>query len=174
MPVFHPPTADEHAPYYSTYTQLVPEGDVLDLLAAQLDELPTLLARAAGRGAHRYAPGKWSITEVLGHMADSERVFAYRALAFARGAADPIPGMEQDEWMADAGFAARSLDDVGAELAAVRRATLALYRTFDATAAARRGTASGSSFTVNALVHVTAGHWAHHRRVLDERYGLAG
>jgi len=174
MPRFHPPAADEHAPYYSTYTDLVPDGDVLTTLAAQLDGLDDLLHRAAGRGDHRYAEGKWSVTEVLGHLADAERVFAYRALAFARGAADPIPGMEQDEWMAAAGFADRALKDVGGELRAVRQASLALFRSFDDAAVHRRGVASGLEFTVNALVYVTAGHWLHHQRILDQRYGLAG
>lgn len=172
MPRYRPPAAGEHAPYYATYTDLVRDEEVLDVLAAQPADLDRLLAGAAGRGDHRYAPGKWSVKEVLGHVADAERVFAYRALAIARLAPGDVPGMEQDEWMAAADFASRTLDDLGAELHAVRAASLALFRGLGDDALARRGLASGVEFTVNAIAWIVAGHWRHHWKILEERYGL--
>ena len=172
MPDFQPPAEGEHAPYYSTYTDLVRDDDVLAVLAAQPGDLDHLLETAAGRGDHRYAEGKWSVKEVLGHVADAERVFVYRALAFARGGEGEIPGMEQDDWLAAGGFGARSLDDVAAELRAIRASSLAFFRSLPEAALERRGVASGVEFSVNAIAWIVAGHWRHHWRILRERYGV--
>lgn len=173
MPTYHPPAPGEHAPYYATYTDLVRDADdVLQLLASQPAELDRLLVTAAGKGEHRYAPGKWSVREVLGHVADAERVFVYRALAFARNAEGEIPGMEQDDWLAAAGFATRTLEDLAAELRTIRAATLSLFRALPDQALERRGVASGVEFTVNAIPWIVAGHWRHHWGILRERYGV--
>ena len=167
------PQPDEFAAYYQKYVQRVPDGDVVELLARQIEDTAALLAAVKEPDAgFRYAPGKWSIREVVGHLADSERVFAYRALRFARGDEMALASFEQDAWMPVAGFDHRSLADLIAEYRDVRRSTLALVRSLDAAAFARAGTASGNRVTVCALVYIIAGHERHHVAILRERYGL--
>ncbi|MBI5852159.1 MAG: DinB family protein [Planctomycetes bacterium] len=167
------PERSEYATYYGGYVDLVPEGDVLAQLrclgVATLDLLESL---DDVRAAHRYAPGKWSIKQLLGHVIDGERVFAHRALAIARQDPADQPSMEQDDWMAAVDFDRRSWASLVAEYRAVRAATLALFESFDAETSLRRGRASGNPFTVRALVYVVAGHELHHLRVLRERYGV--
>ena len=169
------PEAGEYAPYYQTYIDRVAAGDVIALLARQIDDTAALLATVkevdAGR---RYAPGKWSIREVVGHVSDAERVFAYRALRFARGDEAPLQQFDENLYVTGGGFDRRTLADLVAELRVVRQATLALARSLDAAAAARWGTASGHRVTVRALLHIIAGHEAHHVRILKERYGVGG
>lgn len=165
------PQPGDHDPYYDRYVSLVPEGDVLALLRDQLEETRSLLVGLTDeQAAHRYAPGKWSVKEVAGHVTDTERVFAYRALRAARGDATPLPGFEQDDFVAHGGFDGRSLGSLFEELAAVRSASLALFQSFDAEALARRGTASGAGFAVRAIPFILAGHERHHLRILRERY----
>lgn len=171
MPAIPRPSADEFAPYYGRYINAVPDGDVLALLERQIGETLALLRTIPeARGSHRYAPGKWSIKEVLGHMADTERVFAYRALRFARGDRTPLPGFEQNDWVPFSNADARPLGELAEELRLVRGATVALFRGLDDAALARRGTASGVEFTTRALAWIIAGHERHHLRVLGERY----
>jgi uncharacterized damage-inducible protein DinB len=167
------PDPSEYAPYYGRYIGLVPEGDVCALLRRQsVVTLGLLETLDDARAAFRYAPGKWSIKQVLGHVCDGERVFAHRALAIARRDPADQPSMEQDDWMAAAAFDARSWAGLCAEYRAVRNATLALFESFDAEVALRRGKASGNPFTVRSLVHAVAGHELHHLAVLRERYGI--
>lgn len=171
MPTISRPASDEYAPYYHRYISLVPDGDLLDLLARQGREMMTLLrALPEARGAHRYAEGKWSIREVVGHMADTERVMGYRALSIARGDRTPLPGFEQDDWVRLGGADARAMKDLVDELELVRAATLALLRGLDAEAIARRGTANGVEVTTRALAWIISGHERHHLAVLRERY----
>jgi len=165
------PRPDEYVPYFGTYISKVPEGDVLELLGAQGAETQRLLRGLTPTQAmHRYAPGKWSIKEVVGHVADAERVFSYRALRFARGDDTPLTSFDENKWMPFCGFDARSLSDLADELESVRRATLSLFRTFDATALERRGVASGNGVSVRALAYIIAGHERHHVGILRERY----
>jgi len=168
------PEAGEYASYYGRYVSEVPEGDVVETLERQLGETLALLGAldeaAAGRG---YEPGKWSVKELVGHLSDAERVFAYRALRFARGDRTPVPGFEQDDYVSAGNFNARTLSDVAEEFAEVRRATLRLLRSLDAEAWLRRGVASDNEVSVRALAYIIAGHEAHHVRILRERY-LAG
>jgi DinB superfamily len=165
------PAADEYPPYFGRYIQLVPDGDLRGLLAAQIDETLALLRGIPeGRGAHRYASGKWSIKEVIGHVSDTERIMSYRALRIGRGDATPLPGFEQNDYVPPARFDERTLEDLGHELAAVRQATLHLFGHFDAGALVRRGTASGGPFTPRALGYVIAGHERHHVAILKSRY----
>ena len=169
------PEAGEYAPYYQTYIDRVPAGDVIALLARQMDDTAALLATVKETDAgHRYAPGKWSIREVVGHISDAERVFAYRALRFARGDEAPLQKFDENLYVTGGGFDRRTLADLVAELRAVRQATLALVRGLDAAAVGRWGTASGHRVTVRALLHIIAGHEAHHVRILKERYGVGG
>lgn len=165
------PGATEYAPFLETYVSKVPDGDLLQLLEQQRRDTQQLLAGLSDvKALHRYAPGKWSIKQVVGHIADSERVFCHRALRFARGDVAPLPGFDENAWMPAARFDARPLGDLAAELDAVRRATLALLRTFDADALARRGTANNKEISVRALAYVIAGHERHHVGILRERY----
>lgn len=165
------PDTSEYAPYYSGYVAHVPEGNVLELLAAQITDTAALL-RSAGEAlaGHRYAPGKWSIREVVGHVCDTERIMAYRALRIARADPTPLPGFEQDDYVAAARFEARTLSDLVAELESVRAATLSLLRGLDDAALRRRGVASGCDVSARALVFIIAGHERHHMSVLRSRY----
>ena len=167
------PQAGEFAPYYQKYVDRVPAGDVIALLARQIEATAALLAKVKEQDAgFRYAPDKWSIREVVGHVADAERVFAYRALRFARGDEGALLSFDENAFVAGGGFERRTLGDLVAELRTVRQATLALLRGLDAEALARWGTASGQRVTVRALAHIIAGHEAHHVAILKERYGL--
>lgn len=167
------PAAGDYAPFYQPYLDALGAGDLVEILESQLSASAMLLENVpAGKEDFRYAAGKWSVKEVVGHLADSERVFGYRALRFARADATDLPGFDENAWMPAAFFNARSLADIAGEFAAVRRASLALFRSFDDTAAARRGTANNRGVTVHALVAIVAGHERHHLRILKERYGV--
>jgi len=174
LPAMHRPSPDEYAPQYAGYVGLVPEEDVLAVLERQLAEVPAALAPfGEERAGFRYAPGKWSVREVVGHVADSERVFSYRALRFARGDATPLAGFDQDPYVAHSGAEACRLADLAAGWEHLRRANLALFRQFEPAAWSRAGEASDARVTVRALVWITAGHLRHHLRVLGERYAAA-
>jgi uncharacterized damage-inducible protein DinB len=165
------PGTDEYAPYYGTYIGKVPDGDLRSILSSQLAETLALIQSIPeSRGGHRYAPDKWSIKEVLGHLADSERIFSYRARRIARGDATPLPGFEQDDYVPAGGFDGRTLGDLADELAAVRQATIHLFAHLDQAALERRGTASGKPVSVRALAYIIAGHELHHLGILKTRY----
>jgi hypothetical protein len=163
MTDFPRPGADEYAPFYAGYIAEVPEGDVLDLLLHQTDQtLATLRPLPAARWRHRYAPGKWSVAEVLGHVTDAERVFVYRALRIARGDQTPLAGFDENAFMTVAGFDERAPAGLLTEYVAVREATLALFRGLPSGArasGAARATAPGCR---QALAYIVAGHERHH------------
>ena len=125
------------------------------------------------QGALRYAPEKWSVKQMLGHVADGERVFAYRALAIARGDQNSLPGFDENEYMRNVDFDRRSLRDLAAEYTAARQATLTMFRGFSDEAWQRRGTANNAGVTVRAIAHIVLGHERHHLNVLRERYGVS-
>ena len=165
------PEAGEYAEHYATYISKVPGTNVLGILESQRLHMSQLFAGRSERdGNFRYAPGKWTIKEVLGHITDTERIFTYRALRIARGDQTPLPGFEQDDFVKNGGFAARTLADLVEEFAAVRGASVALFRSFDDQAWSRRGVASQKQVTVRALGFITAGHQIHHRMILEEQY----
>ena len=165
------PEPNEYASYYEKYVSRVPDADLIETLERQgAETLALLRALPEERGAHRYEPGKWSVRQLVGHISDSERLFSYRALSIARGDRQPLPGMEQEEWMANVDFDARTLSSLLDEFEAVRAATLHLLRHLSSEAWARRGTASDNEVTVRALAYIIAGHEAHHVGVLRERY----
>ena len=165
------PAPGEHADYFGRYVDLVPEGDIVDTLARQLGETLGLLQDVAPeRETHRYAPGKWSIREVVGHMIDVERVFAFRAIAIARSDGVDLPSMEQDEWASRSNAGARQLDDLAQEWASVRRSSVHMFGTLAPGAAERRGRAGGNPFTVRSLAWITAGHELWHRERLARDY----
>lgn len=162
----------EAAEYYFTYIdQVSRDTDIRKILEMQLDETLALLAPISdAKSLHRYAPDKWSIREVVSHINDSERVFTYRALWFARGFDSPLPSFDQDIAVAGAGADARPWRSHVEEFRAVRGATLHLFQSMSDDAWARRGIASEKPFTVRALAYITAGHVTHHTRILRERY----
>ncbi len=165
------PGRTEAAEYYFTYIDKVGEGDIRGTLQQQTGETIAQLEQISEDDSlQRYAPGKWSIREVLSHMNDTERVFVFRALWFARGIDLPLPSFDQD--VASAGAAAddRSWRSHVDEFRSVRAATLAFFLSLPDQAWTRKGIASGNPFTVRALAYITAGHIEHHMRILKERY----
>jgi len=164
------PQPDEYAPYYQKYVSLVPEGDILGTLEKQSPDTAALLARHETDGDFRYAPGKWSVKESLGHIIDTERVFAYRALRIARNDKTPIEGFEQDDYVKFGPFGQSSLALLVEEFASVRRATLSLFRGLDEAAWTRRGVANKNEVSVRAVAYIIAGHELHHRGIFRERY----
>jgi hypothetical protein len=169
------PEVDEIPSHYVDYIKRVPEVDPVVVCAAQIEDTATLLRGLSDTNAmYRYGRGKWSVKEVVGHLADVERVMAYRALRIARGDTTPLPSFDENAYVPAAKFDSRSLADLVGELRTVRAATLALLRTFDADAWRRRGTASGKPVSVRALAFMIPGHERHHVEVLKTRYGVGG
>jgi uncharacterized damage-inducible protein DinB len=165
------PAADEYASYYATYVSATEGDDLPMLLTTQQRETAALLAGLSeAQAAFRYAPGKWTVREVIGHVSDTERIFAYRLLRIARGDQTPLPGFDENPYVAAAGFERRPLAEVAAEFASVRQATLTLLGGLDDTALARRGTASDKTISARALAWIIAGHERHHLDVIRERY----
>jgi uncharacterized damage-inducible protein DinB len=165
------PDASEHLPYYGKYVDRVPDGDLLRTLRDQLDETLALVRGVdESQGGHRYAPGKWSIRDVLSHVIDAERIFAYRALRIARGDQTPLESFDENAYAEAADADARTLADLAEELEHVRRANLSLFASLGDEALARRGTASGGVVSVRALAWIIAGHERHHVALLRERY----
>ena len=168
----HPrPTSGEYAPSYERYISLVPEGEIVATLEQQLDSTLALLGTIEESKANsRYAPEKWSIKELVGHLIDSERIFAYRALRFARNDQTPLSGFEQDDYVRDAKFDNRQLVELVSEFECVRKANISLFRSLSAEEFTRHGAANDVDVTVRALVYIIAGHEAHHIQVLKTRY----
>lgn len=165
------PGSDEYAPYYEKYISRVPEGGIVETLRRQsADTLALLRSLSEEQAASRYEPGKWSVKELVGHICDGERVFAYRALRFARNDSTPLPGFDQDPYVAAGNFDARTIRDLADEFESVRAATLSLFASLDEEAWARRGAANDTPVSVRALAHIIAGHELHHVGILRERY----
>jgi len=167
------PEAGEYAPFYAGYIARVPEPDILGVLEAQRGEIAGLARGVAeAKQSFRYAPGKWSVREVLSHVVDAERVFGYRAFCIGRGEQAALPGFDENDYVRASGADALPLVRLADEFVAVRDANLAALRRLDAGAWTRRGTASGQPVSVRALAFIMAGHLRHHLAVLRERYGV--
>lgn len=165
------PAPEEFLPYYGRYIDLVPGEDLIGALRSGAEATRGLLTPLSeARGEHRYAPGKWSVKEVLGHLVDCERVFVYRALRFSRNDATPLPGFDENAWMPQAGYASRTLRSVLDEHRAVRGATIAFFENLSEEAWGRIGTANDATMSVRAAAFVIAGHELHHAKILRERY----
>jgi hypothetical protein len=165
------PDPHEYAPYYGHYISLVQEDDIIAVLEKQRRAMVLLLSgRNEEEGDLRYAPDKWSMKEVIGHICDTERVFAYRALRVSRNDKTPIEGFEQDDYVRYGPFAHGPLSDLVEDFIAVRRATVSLLRSLDEDAWLRRGVANKNEVSVRALAYIIAGHELHHRRILEEKY----
>jgi hypothetical protein len=167
------PDASEYAPFYHGYVEAVPEGDIVDLLRSGGQELAEAIGRIPeDRGGFRYGPEKWSIREVLGHLIDAERIFAYRALRVGRGDHTPLASFDENEYVKTAGSDARTIADLVRELRAVRETTVMLFASLPDDAWGLRGVASGKDVSLRALAYITAGHARHHLRILRERYAI--
>jgi len=165
------PQPGEYDPYYEKYLSLIQGNDILAALDEQRRQMVLLLSgRTEADGDLRYAPEKWSLKEVLGHINDTERIISYRALRISRGDATPIEGFEQDDYVRNGPFGRRSLADLIEDYIAVRRATVSLFRNLDEAAWTRRGVANKNEVTVRALAYIIAGHELHHRRIIEEKY----
>jgi DinB family protein len=167
------PAPDEYAPFFAGYVSLVPEPDALAVLRAQPGEIERL-ARAVPteRETYRYAPGKWSVREILGHIGDAERVFGYRAFCISRGDHTPLPGFDENTYVAESAYDARSAAALAADFALLRAANLAVLDRLDEARFGRIGNANGKPVSVRALAFIMAGHVRHHLGVLKARYGL--
>ena len=165
------PEPGEYAPYYDRYISLIAGTDILGTLDAQRRQMLLLLSgRDESDGDFRYAPDKWNAKEVLGHVCDTERIFAYRALRIARGDETPMSGFEQDDYVRNGPFANAPMAEIVEDYIAVRRATLTLLRNLEEAAWTRRGTANNNAVSVRALAYTIAGLEVHHRRILEEKY----
>lgn len=165
------PESTEYRPYYGRYISLVEDGDILTVLSKQVEDTLALLGDIPeSRADFRYAPDKWSIKELLGHLIDTERIFAYRALRFARNDQTPLPGYEQDDYVRNASFDGYPLADLAAEFQVVRKSSLSLFKHLDKGAWMRQGKANDSDVSVRALAYIIAGHELHHREILRSRY----
>jgi len=168
------PGSDEYDPYFDTYISKVPEQDLHELLASQIEGTCAMLGKVPESEADcAYAPGKWTIKEVAGHIVDTERIMAYRLLRVARGDTTPLPGFEQDDYIRDGNFQERTLASLIKEFRLVRTSTCALLQGLNGAALARRGSANGKTVSARALAYIIAGHERHHVGILQQRYGLS-
>jgi|CXWL01.1.fsa_nt_gi hypothetical protein len=167
------PPVSEYAPFYQSYIAALPVGDILTLMSEQAALLETLPANVnAALETFAYAPQKWTVRQVVGHLGDAERIFGYRAFRFAHADPTPLAGFDENAYVANATSAGRPLADLIAELGALRQANLAFFATLDEPRWQRQGVANGYVASVRALAHILVGHAAHHLGVLRDRYGV--
>lgn len=165
------PKADEHLAYYSKYIDRVPDGDIVQILERQLPETSAFLRGIPeSRVDYRYAPGKWNIRQIVGHLSDGERVFQYRAWRFSRADETPVPGFEENHYVDNAPFEKVSMSDLVDEFQQLRSASIHLLKNMDETAMSRSGVANGAGVTVRAIAWIMAGHVDHHMQILRDRY----
>lgn len=165
------PLQGEYAEGYATYLAEAPEGDPLKLLQAQVEELSALYSGLSeAQGAYRYAPGKWSLKDLLQHLSDSERIFAYRCLRIGRGDATPLPGFDENAFAISAKAEERSTADLLADFRSARGASLELFRSLSDKAWAQQGTSNGRNLTARCVPYICLGHAAHHIAVIRDRY----
>lgn len=160
----------EYAPFYHTYVKTVGEDVVADL-NRQLLSIPEFIKSVpAQKEDYAYAPGKWTVKEVLGHMIDTERIMAYRALRIARADETPLAGFEENDYAVQSHYHERSMESLAAEFEALRKSNMFLFESFNEQELKRMGIASGKNVSVRALLFIVAGHVNHHKRILEERY----
>jgi hypothetical protein len=165
------PTSADYAPYYEKYVALVADGDIVKNLHTQMQETLSLVRSLTSEQADsRYAPDKWTVKELVGHLVDAERIFSYRALRFGRGDENPLAGFEQEPYVRNGNFANRTLEDLADEFEHLRLSNILLFRSLDEAAWNRRGVASDNEVSVKALAYIMAGHELHHMGILRTRY----
>jgi hypothetical protein len=163
------PQASEYPAWAETYIKLV-DGDVLNILEQQAIDFSDFIDSLSPIADHAYAIGKWTIKELIGHIIDTERILVYRITSFARGEKQALPGFEEDEYVANAHFADRSLQSFAKEFEVLRKANLFLIRSLNEKDLDSSGTASGRKISVRTIVYVLAGHIMHHSAIIKERY----
>lgn len=169
--MYKKPSIGEYPAYYGGYINLVPKGDLLDILAKQLEDTTILLSDITEtQSNYRYAAGKWTLKEVIGHISDTERIMGYRLLRISRGDKTPLAGYNDEDYVKEALFHTRSISELLEDFHAVRRSTFSLLRGLPETAWARTGIANNSEISVNALLFIIAGHELHHVNIIKERY----
>ena len=164
------PSFGEYPDYYRGYVELVPEGEIIETLSSQLEETISLLKANKEKRDFRYAEGKWSLIEVVGHIIDTERVMAYRLLRIARGDKTSLHGYDDEAYVENARFSERKLEDLLDEFILVRKATLVLLKGLPKEVWQNIGYANNGEFTVNSIAYIIAGHERHHRKLIEERY----
>lgn len=165
------PAPGEYLEYYGKYISRVPTGDIAALLRDQINDTRAVLSKVKpGEADKGYAPGKWTIKEVIGHLSDVERIMAYRALRIARGDRTELAGFDENEYVPNGSFGERDLASLVEEFATVRSATISLLRGLPHEAWPRRGSANGAEVSVRALASIIAGHELHHRELIETRY----
>ena len=164
------PNADEFPPFYKTYIDTVSDNVIAEL-EYQINSFPAFLKGISGdKATYAYAEGKWTLKELLGHVNDTERIMAYRALRIARNDKTPLPGFDENEYVSNAHFADRTIESIADEFAALRRANMFLIKSFTEEEVNRTGISNNSPVSVRALIYILAGHLNHHRRIIEERY----
>jgi hypothetical protein len=165
------PESTEYPPYFEKYISLAHDEEIVVALGKQIESTLSLIrGLSAAQGDHCYAPGKWSVKEVIGHLIDAERIFAYRAMRFARNDATPLPGFDENSFVANAGFGSRDLADLADEFELTRKSNVYLFKHLDGDASLRRGPANNNEVSVRAIAHIIAGHELHHVGILRTRY----
>lgn len=165
------PEKNEYAEYYERYVSLVGKKDILEALQKQVGDLRNLFAgRAAEKGDFRYAEGKWSVKELLGHLIDGERVFSYRALRISRGDKTPLASFEENSYVANSNFSNSEIADLIEEFSLLRQSNVLFFKNLADKAWLRTGTASNAEISVRALAYIMVGHIRHHANILRERY----
>lgn len=165
------PKKGNYPAYFENYFKKVNGNNPVEILSKQLNEMNNLLINLNDEQANKsYAKGKWSVKEVLGHLIDTERVMSYRALAIARGEKQSLPGFEQDDYVKEADFNSRKINDLLEEYKKIRESTISLFETFDENIYDKKGTANNSPVTVRAIMFMIPGHEKHHINILKERY----
>jgi len=167
------PQPEEYKPFQAAYIALVPESDILAVLSQQVETIEHLVSTCSpAQETYRYAPGKWSVREVFGHLADAERVFGYRALCIARGQTEPLPPFDENLFVEKAHFDRRSVADLASELVLLRRANLSMLQALEDKAWVRTCLTNNTLTTPRAIAWIMAGHFRHHRAIFKDRYGI--
>lgn len=166
-----PTEADYSNTYVKKYIDLVEGDNILSAMVKQVAEISEVISSVPlTKENYAYAPGKWSVKELLGHVVDTERIMAYRALCFARGEKQSLPGFEEDDYVKNANFNIRSLSEILGEFKILRLSTIEMVKGFSEEALLRKGTSNGNQITPRALLYMVVGHATHHMNVLKERY----
>jgi hypothetical protein len=163
------PQTHEYPAWAETYIKLI-DGDVIELLERQASEFSGFMRDLIEKADYAYAPGKWTIKEMMGHIVDTERILVYRLMCFARNEPQALPGFDEDQYVANAHFGDRSLFSLSEEFSLLRRANLYLFKSLNEAELERGGIANQKKITVRALLYVIAGHVMHHTEVVKERY----
>lgn len=165
------PAKSDYAEYYQKYIDLIDGEDIIHILVKLNNEVSDVFnSFPQSKGDYSYAEGKWTVKEVIGHMMDTDRIFAYRALSIARGERQPLPSFDQDEYVRKGKFNLRNLADLTYEYRLIRESNILMFKGFDQSVYSNRGVAAGNEVTVLALMWMIAGHQKHHLKILKERY----